>query len=298
MRRATKKILVGLAAGAVLLGGVWMYAMQPSGRARVQFEKSARECAETSNGWKYCVNRAPQGTAENSLIYHLHGRGQDETVWNDDDYYTGQIQKYWSERGIKPPVVVSVSKGPVWFLAPKSANEQSGLLEEFTDVAALEIEKRLGMIPRRVLIGESMGGLNSLLISFKRNMFAQKVAALCPPIYKGSPFDSWSELRAFLARTGADPRTMLGVLSLAKLYVKDPAEWHALSPITLLEKAVPQTAPKYYVSCGLYDKYGNYEGVDEWIRRALDRGLTVEWHPLYGGHCATDIASAAEFIAK
>jgi hypothetical protein len=31
---------------------------------------------------------------------------------------------------------------------------------------------------------------------------------------------------------------------------------------------------------------------------AIERGVKTKWHPLYGGHCAVDIASLAAFLAS
>jgi hypothetical protein len=38
-----------------------------------------------------------------------------------------------------------------------------------------------------------------------------KVAALCPGVYATSPFAPLSAIRAMIGRTGADPKTILGV---------------------------------------------------------------------------------------
>lgn len=50
------------------------------------------------------------------------------------------------------------------------------------------------------------------------------------------------------------------------------------------------------ISCGLYDKYGNFEGSQIFVDRARARGLKVQWRPLYGGHCVIDVPSVADFL--
>lgn len=68
-----------------------------------------------------------------------------------------------------------------------------------------------------------------------------------------------------------------------------------MSPLALIERARPGY-PALYLSNGLYDAYGNYEGTERLARVARQRGVRTEWHPLYGGHCAIDIPSLANFL--
>ena len=57
-----------------------------------------------------------------------------------------------------------------------------------------------------------------------------------------------------------------------------------------------QSYPELYLSNGLYDKYGNFEGTEALAKLATEKGIKTRWHPLYGGHCAIDIASLADFL--
>jgi hypothetical protein len=85
------------------------------------------------------------------------------------------------------------------------------------------------------------------------------------------------------------------VTQLAKKYVSNNEEWNAVSPISLIERA-GQNYPELYLSCGLYDNYGNFEGTEALANTALKKGVKTIWHPLYAGHCAIDIASLANFL--
>jgi len=51
-------------------------------------------------------------------------------------------------------------------------------------------------------------------------------------------------------------------------------------------------------TCGIYDAYGNYEGTERLAQLARQRGVQTEWHPLYGGHCASDVSSLADFLVN
>lgn len=249
----------------------------------------------TSGNLKYIVYRAENGVSDD-IVYHLHGRNLDASIWNDDTYFTSQIQAYWQKTSIRPPTVVVVSYGPVWLLTPKNSTPDSGLLEDF--IARLpEIETNVGKPNRRILLGESMGGLNVLIAGLSRPETFSKVASLCPGVYRDSPFSDLSVMREMVKRTGADPKIIFGVTQLAKKYVSNEEEWNSISPISLIERA-NERYPELYLSCGLYDNYGNFEGTEILANTAIKKGLKTIWHPLYGGHCAIDIASLADFLAS
>jgi len=271
---------------------VWNYFTSPHWDQKVTFTPAHPQ--EFSEGnLKYTVYRAETGVSDD-VIYHLHGRNLDASVWNDDTYFTSQVQAFWQRLSIKPPTVVVVSYGPVWLLTPKNSQEESGLLDDFINRLP-EIESKLGKPKRRILLGESMGGLNVLIAGLNRPEMFSKVASLCPGVYLDSPFSDYSTLRAAIKRTGADPKIIYGVTQLAKRYVSNNEEWNAISPISLIERA-DQNYPELYLSCGLYDNYGNFEGTEALADTALKKGVKTSWHPLYGGHCAIDIASLANFL--
>jgi len=278
-----------------VLGFGWLF---PRGAQRAHFTEARRECFEgraDGRGYSYCLYRARAGT-NGGLVYHFHGRNSDARGWNDGDFYTGQIQAYWQDHAQKPPVVVSVSMGPVWLLMHKTANARSGWLDVFEQQIMQEVEARTGKPRYRMLLGASMGGFNALLSALNGRVRFDRALALCPPLYTLSPWATLSELRGLQARTSADPRLLLGLWWLARDYVQSADDWRELSVFRLLERRDPATTAPLYLSCGLYDPYGNYEGVEAFAKRAAERKLPVTFRPLYGGHCAVDVSSVAELL--
>jgi Putative esterase len=275
---------------------VWEQLKRPWGTQAVQFKPAAQECFQ-EGALRYCINRAAGGV-NGDVLYHLHARNLEAEVWNDTTYFTAMLQASWQNANILPPTVVSLSFGPVWLLTPKGAAEQSGLLDEMI-LAIDAIEARIGKPQRRLLLGESMGGLNSLILGFSHPHKFSKVAALCPTVYTDSPFAPLGEIRDAIKRTGAEPRIALGVWQLAQRYLSSVEEWRRVSPLELIESAPLKAArPDLYLSAGLYDRYGLYEGTNTLARRAAQVGLPIEWHPLYGGHCAIDVTSLARFLVR
>jgi hypothetical protein len=114
-----------------------------------------------------------------------------------------------------------------------------------------------------------------------------------------SPFAPLEQLGQALVRTGADPQTAFGIWQVSRRYVSDEAEWRRLSPLALIENAaLSESGPSLYLSAGLYDRYGLFEGAERLAERAAQRGFPTEWRPLYGGHCSIDIASLGAFLVR
>lgn len=238
------------------------------------------------------------GKTNGNIAYLFHGRNLDENTWNDAGFYTGMIQQYWQNRNIIPPTVVTVSFGPIWLLTPKGGAPKSGLAETFVKEVIPQVEAKIGVPKSRILFGESMGGLNTLLIGLTHPGLFQKIASLCPAVYVGSPFAPIDEIHDFLKRTGADPKAVFGVIQIAKEYFANDQEWQKSSPLKMIDNVDPKAMTEMYLSVGLYDVYGNFEGNEILAQTAKARGIKIEWRPVYGGHCATDVSSLSEFLVR
>lgn len=290
----------------LIVGGLavwsWFHFASPQGEQKVKYTPSIRECFGSPEGaaraWKACTHRPPSGTTNGHIAYLLHGRNMDELVWNNDTLYTSMIQQYWSDRKLTPPLVVTVSFGKAWLLAPKGKAPKSGLVEVLADEVIPAVERRTGAPKARLVFGDSMGGINSLVIAMQRPGLFGKTAALCPGLYVDSPFDSIDKMKELSRRTGADLKMLYGVAAMSMEYFGGGADWEKINPNIWIEKADPKTAPEIYLSCGLYDSYGNYEGSEAFAQTAQKRGFKITWRPQFGPHCATDIPSLAEFLAK
>lgn len=279
---------------AALIYYAWGQVTRTRGAQKVSF-RPAEEACDTSGSLRYCVYRDRRGT-NGDVVYHMHGRNLDERIWNDDTYMTALVQSEWQRRPELPPTVVTVSYGSTWLLTPKGKKPDSGLLDDLmTRLPA--IEAKIGRPRRRLLVGESMGGLNVLIAGLSYPSRFAKVAALCPGVYSILPFASLSTIRATMQRTGANPKIVFGVWMMARRYAANDAEWQRISPLALIKRAGP-AYPALYLSNGLYDAYGNFEGSQQLVEMARRRGVTTQWHPLYGGHCATEVASLAAFLSS
>lgn len=290
--RLSRRSMIALALLAALIYFGWTQLTRTRGAQRVAFQPAVRAC-DMVGPLRYCVHRARAGT-NGDIVYHLHGRNLDERIWNDDTYFTALLQAQWQAGRAPPPTVVTVSYGGTWLLTPKGKRPESGLLEDFMERLPA-IEAKVGAPRRRILLGESMGGLNVLVAALSYPRSFDKAAALCPGVYAVSPFAPFSTIRAGMERTGASPKFAAAIWMMARTYLAGEEEWRRMSPLALIERAGPGF-PALYLSNGLYDGYGNYEGTERLARVARLRGVPTEWHPLYGGHCAIDVPSLANFL--
>lgn len=273
----------------------WGKLSAPIGQQIVSYIPSEKECFQQDD-WKYCIHRAKQGT-NGGVAYLLHGRNLDEQIWNDDTFYTALMQNRWTESKVKPPTVVTISFGGFWLLARKGKGSRTGLMEKFVEEVLPAVEAKTGPPTYRAVFGESMGGLNSLLLGLKHPELFKKVAALCPPIYKDvTPYSSLSLMADAIKRTGAVPMIIYGVVNLAREFAADDREWDELAPLRLLSKMNGAPSTEYYLSGDLYDKYGIFEGQLEFSNSAKAKGFNIHWQPIYGGHCAIDVNSISDFL--
>jgi S-formylglutathione hydrolase FrmB len=271
---------------------IWGKITSPYGVQKVSFIPSKSEKFNKGK-LNFTIYKAASGVNED-VIYHFHGRNLDDAIWNDDTYYTSLIQSNWQKSSIKPPTVVLVSYGPQWLLTPKTSKAESGLLEDFVSQLPF-IESKIGKPRNRILLGESMGGLNALILGLTHPELFSKIASLCPGVYLDSPFSDFKTIKNALQRTGADPKTAYGIYLWSKSYVSNEKEFKAISPIDLIKKD-NVNFPELYLSCGLYDKFGSYEGTETLANIAKSKGIKTYWYPIYGGHCAIDVNSLAEFL--
>ena len=269
-RKAAALVLMLLAL-AVAAGWAWQQLGRPWGVQAVIFTPASQQCGQEGL-LRYCVHRAAGGV-NGDVVYHLHGRNLEAESWNDPSYFTAMVQAYWQKAGWLPPTVISLSYGPVWLLAPKGQAEHSGLLNSIWP-AISAIEVRVGKPRRRLLMGESMGGLNSLVLGLSHPQHFDKVAALCPAVYLESPFAPLGQIREAMVRTGAQPSIAFGIWQLSRRYVASAEEWRRFSPLALIEgDAVQEARPSLYLSAGLTARYGLYEGTERLAQRAAQRGL-------------------------
>jgi Putative esterase len=261
-----------------------------------------------SNG-EYCIY--PGET--NDVLYYLHGLDLSAEAWMEDSYYTGILRDYWKQKGKRMPTVIALSFGQKWLLSHKNPAPlgQLGLLDFVVNQWIPEVEKEIGGVKgHRLLLGESMGGFNSLQLAMHSNYF-KRVAALCAPMGNGTitPFDSDDAMAAYIRSTiawkyyGKDGESILfetaaRMKQIAALFYADKPTFLDADPVTVAQTRGAPLPRDIYLSAGAYDNFLTYEGNLALTKQLEARGVNVDWHPQWGGHCVVDVPSVGDFLLK
>ena len=254
-----------------------------------------RSCYSVKGGavrWDYCVYKPTQSKGQD-VLYYLHGLEGSDTEWSELPHYDDVYQSW----GANAPTVVTISYGGIWLLAEKNGSGYSGLYENFLNTALPFIEKTNNLTPsRRLLVGLSMGGFNAAQLYLKNpNLFA-RVALLCPAITTVGPYSSQTEINAYVARTHALWTNVRNALEVSSTYFPNESAWENADPISLASKQGNSTFPPLFVSGGLQDQYGFFEGAAYFASEVVSQGAQAIWDPVNGGHCSFDWQATANFI--
>lgn len=239
----------------------------------------------------YCYRLIDRSSTKD-IVYFFHGLGGAADTWFTQCLGTQMLQKWWSIKGYRP-MIVTISFGSQWLLADNSKNK---LLPYFRNVAMPFLEKQVGGLQggRRLLIGQSMGGMNAIEASLKYPGTFQRVALLCPAISSISPFSTSREIQDYISRTRAKPHLVEKMLRISKSVFTDQNDWDRHDPLRLIRGS--RNSPLFYLSIGSRDGYGFQEGSRRFVDIAKSRFFSFIWAPAIGGHCNFERRSSANFI--
>lgn len=256
-------------------------------------------------GGGFCVHQTLENPSDD-VLYFLHGIRGNERSWQREIYYTEQLRRYWKANGLKLPTIVSVSFGEVWLLASKNDSPVSGLFELFTMKVLPEIETSMGGLKgRRILLGNSMGGVNAIQLSLKTDLF-DKAAIVCSQMAEFSPFLPREEIDQHIRRTSAwghfkdrtpelVTKSVDEMLAVMRAFYPTEESWDTGDPIKLSQSPF-STKTELYVTVGYHDEYAIYEANEKFIENLKNVGFKVQWRPQWGGHCVVDVSSLARFL--
>jgi pimeloyl-ACP methyl ester carboxylesterase len=164
-----------------------------------------------------------------------------------------------------------------------------------------------------MVVGESMGAVNALLVALRRPGRVDRVAALCPPLSTGSPFAGLAETSSLVAASSTTWQRAFMLRGLARHFFRSEAAWRRHDPVRLAREASAEETPELYLLCGRRDEWGCMEGSLALVEAArareasgvsmeasgsATRALAIEWHPRDGGHCDVDVPSLARFLTR
>lgn len=252
----------------------------------------------TGRAWKFCAYEYPNSSRR--VLYHFHGIFGSERDWRKSALEQSIVAR-WIQRGEKPPIVVSISYGPIWLLTEKNRASASGLYEHFWREVQPDIERRiLGFkAEENWILGFSMGGFNAAQIYFKNPGFYSRAAIVCAAATVVAPFASPYTVQNYIRRTGANPALVKVALEVMNAHAPDPADWYRHSPIELARANLSPLSKPLYVADGTSDEFGFHEAAIDLARWARERGTRSrsDFFP-GGGHCWVNGPKIADFFVE
>jgi enterochelin esterase-like enzyme len=236
----------------------FLFTLPVASKANIAF---AKENCFSENYYRYCVYKASQGN-NGDIAYYFHGKSGNADSWGKDNDFAQPIHKYWSDKKIKPPLIVSISFGGEWLLTPKLSSPESGLLEKLTINVIPKIEGTLFKPRKRIILGKSMGGLNALIAGLSQKELFKKVAALCAGVYPVPMYKLSEPVKNFALATKTDLKVIEDFIALTKNYVNSDTEWETISPLKIIDR-LSGNGSDLYLWAGRNDKHPNYLAVED-----------------------------------
>lgn len=265
--------------------------------ASAQYSTNCQQSEVQNVNLKACV-RIPEAWDQKAVLYHLHGSGGDARSWDRNPYYQ-QVIKNFQNQKLQLPAVVSISFGSFWFLKDFSLENGSTFLEVFLKTQQeVELEILNGKKPeRRILVGESMGAFNALLLMAKSQLKFDKIAFMCPGFAVVGPYSSQEEVQSYINRNKPyiDERLVYGILGALKEEFPTEVSWSHHAPMQMTQYLKSQEG-RFFIMGNTQDEYGFGEGADLMRSKLQALGLKVQYESVVGRHCVMNASRLTQFL--
>lgn len=246
-----------------------------------------------------CINRI-QGSVSKDVIYFFHGIGMRTSDWPYDSSVR-RLSTGWEQLGSQAPTVISISYGRFWLAAPRNSAPSSGLLERLAEWEIPRIESTLPFRPRkRFVIGASMGGMNSLVVTMAYPHLFDRAILVCPAVIDLSPFANFRTTARFMREhrrisNGVRLPYVLAYQILGQTVLGGEEDWRHINPFVVLQDPAVRLPP-IFLSTGSGDQFGFFKGSVDFAELLRNRGDEFVWRPVQGRHCNFDSAEAWNFL--
>ena len=214
----------------------------------------------------YCVNKADQ-TINPDVLYYFHGAVPDSDPEPLKQRSRGDVRLFsgWLDAGLARPTFIAVSWGRRWIL-------KDDKLAAFQNEVVPQLESKLGLPPtaRRMVLGDSLGGLNAFIAWAKAPHLFHSAAFRCPAFTEIGPDATESQkLRVAEAMLGrrADLREraqeiednlkwLNGWSAVVKPLFSSMEEWLRFQPPLMMQSVHGQKLPPAYLINNKRDEFG------------------------------------------
>ncbi len=247
---------------------------------------------ESVRGAEYCIH-SPKGEVNQDILYYFHGLEGNVKIW--PTFEAGLLQE-WKKRNLKPPIVVTISFGPVWFLTENGTSSMENKIQSIIDKAIPWIETTFKFQFRnRLMLGISMGGYNALQVLHNKPELFSKVALGCPAIPTVSPYSPWESVKEYIRRTSANPFNIWKALKVSRMFFPNEESWQKGNPLKF-EKGIGKHFPKIYIGAANKDEYGFQEGDLIFADKLKKEEREVTLSYFEGKHCWSRPNEITDFL--
>ncbi|MES2962252.1 MAG: alpha/beta hydrolase [Bdellovibrionota bacterium] len=247
----------------------------------------------------YCLT---PGSKDRTLVF-FHGIMNNHAAWNGKA--ARSLTKSFRELRVEAPTVLTVSMGRVFFLSGRRLANGFTDVEEVT-ATLVKLVRELGLskldgASKLDLMGDSMGGNNSLHLYLRNPELFRRFAMICPANSRVSPFVSSEEWERNLKDEGANYMYSFALKKTLQHYYESDAVWNAESPLHFIRNGFykPLVKPEpIFIGIVKHDPYG-FNKVERDLADLLEKkGHTVTFTKSDAGHCYIDTEPLARFFLQ
>lgn len=246
----------------------------------------------------YCLT---PGSKARTLVF-FHGIMNNEAGWAGKA--ARALTKSFRTLRADPPTVLTVSMGRIFFLSGRRLENGMTDVEEVTETL-VKLVKRLGLSnfesPSQLdLMGDSMGGNNSLHVYLRNPELFRKFAMICPANSRVSPFSPLSIWEKNLEDEGANYLYSMALRKTLQHFYLNQAIWESESPLQFVRKSYKPLSKPQPIFIGIveHDPYG-FNKVERDLADLFEKnGHPVTFTRTDAGHCYIDSEPLARFFLQ
>ena len=265
----------------------------------IPLENVKTSCYQESEplSWTWCVHKM-EHQSQDTILYHLHGRRGAANWWNDKEYFSGDVMNLWDRQDLVPPTVVGISFGPLWLLQDEeSMSGEAPPIGLLTEQLIPKIEIQLGLkIKKRMVVGESMGGVNALMLLAHASGSFARVAALCPPLSQLPPDAALTDIFKKVTDSSLSLKRALLLSAMGRYFYPESDRWYKLDPVQKLAVTQQVNTKSVYISAGQRDDWDCQGGIPALTRELERLNVDVTLDTRDAGHCWVDPKKLATFL--
>ena len=239
------------------------------------------------------------GSNDRHLIF-FHGIMDNEHSWEkmEPQSLVRNIRAF----GQTEPTVLTVSMGPIFFLTGRVLENGKTDVQEVSEtllklLAELKLPNPQTHPGYYDLMGDSMGGHNSLHVFLRNPSFFRRYGLICPANVKVSPFSSFDNWLSNREHESAEWFLSVGLRQMLQFFYRDASVWHEQSPLQYLARHYQPVANPQPIMIARVknDVFGFYHVQSDLADAFRAKGHPVLVYDSEAWHCYADTAPLARF---